>query len=239
MQYNIYIGFDPREQDAYNVAEFSLRRHASVDVKIIPLKLNGLHATGFLTRPVERRGNQLWCPISEAPMSTEFAISRFVVPFLQDSGWALFIDCDMLFTADIKELFDLADERYAIMVVKHEQVIREATKMNGVVQTSYNKKNWSSVCLWNLNHPSNKKLTREMVNTLPGRALHQFCWLSEEEIGALPETWNRLVVDDSVKAADAKLIHLTLGGPWFKHWTPVNSEIEALWQTEYDSFLRA
>jgi hypothetical protein len=47
--------------------------------------------------------------------------------------------------------------------------------------------------LFNCDHPSNKKLTVEMINTLPGRDLHRFCWLEDDEIGELDPGWNWLV----------------------------------------------
>lgn len=113
----IYMGWDSREQEAYEVARASILRRTSIPLKIIPLKLD--HLRGILRRPIEHRDGQLWCPISRAPMSTEFAVSRFCVPFLQEQGWALFCDCDILCWEDIQNLFDLADDRFAVMVCKH------------------------------------------------------------------------------------------------------------------------
>ena len=49
--------------------------------------------------------------ISDAPMSTEFSISRFLVPALAKEGWALFLDADMLARANLMRLFELADPR--------------------------------------------------------------------------------------------------------------------------------
>lgn len=204
---NIYLGFDPRETLAYDVAKFSIERRCA-KAKVHPLQLGKLP---MLTRPVERRGNQLWCPISEAPMATEFAISRFCVPFLQSKGWALFADCDILCLTDIRELFELADDRYAVMVVKHNHQPTEATKMDGQLQSKYSRKNWSSVCLWNCGHEANKRLTLEALNTWPGRDLHAFKWLEDSEIGELPAAWNHLV---GVSApTEPKILHYTLGTP--------------------------
>jgi hypothetical protein len=205
----IFIGYEPREHKAYQLAHASILATTSEPVLITPLVLEHLP---FLTRPIERRGNQMWCPISDAPMSTEFAISRFAVPFLQRSGWALFIDCDFVSVGDISELFALADNKYALMVVKHDYTPSEGLKMDGQVQTAYSRKNWSSAMLWNLDHPSNKKLTIEMLNTLPGRDLHRFCWLEDSEIGEIPKQYNTLVgVDTKEQTANARLLHFTLG----------------------------
>jgi hypothetical protein len=207
--HKIFIGYEPREHKAYQLAHASILACTSEPVLITPLVLEHIP---FLTRPIERRGNQMWCPISDAPMATEFAISRFSVPFLQKSGWALFIDCDFIAVGDIADLFWLKDERYALQVVKHDYTPSEGLKMDGQIQTVYSRKNWSSAMLWNLDHPAHKKLTIEMLNTLPGRDLHRFCWLDDDEIGELPKAWNTLVgVDTKEQTADARFLHFTLG----------------------------
>lgn len=186
----------------------------------------------MLTRPIENRDGKLWCPISNAPMSTEFAISRFCVPFLQDNGWALFADCDILCLEDIRNLFALADPQYAVMVVKHKQESGADTKMDGQRQTYYDRKNWSSVILWNCEHPSNKNLPLESLNTLPGRDLHAFYWLDDEEIGELPTKWNWLINVTDGEPREEGIWHYTLGGPWFSGWTP--AKYDDMWLKEAD-----
>lgn len=217
----IFMGFDSREIDAYNVAKWSIERRASRPVLISPLYLP--HLGRVHHRRIEMKEGQMWCPISNAPMSTEFANSRFVVPFIQRSGWALFMDCDVLCLSDIAELFALADPRYAVMVVKHQhdQIAEAAagqigTKMDGQLQTFYRRKNWSSVVLWNLDHPAKHKLSNERFNCWPGRQLHAFDWLEDDEIGELPASWNHLVGIDTDERAD--ILHYTLGGPWIPNW---------------------
>src|SRR5262245_6569837 len=209
----VFIGWDPREEQAYQVAKTSIWRRATRDVGVVPLILKDLNH--ILTRPVEKRNGQLWCPISEAPMSTEFAISRFMVPFLQREGWALFMDCDVLCLSDITKLMDQADTRYAVQVVKHANYQpAEKLKMDGQVQTAYSRKNWSSVVLWNCGHPAHVRLTREALNTWPGRDLHAFKWLLDEEIGELPRGWNYLVgVSPTMPMGNIHIAHYTLGTP--------------------------
>ncbi len=114
--------------------------------------------------------------------------------------------------SDVAELFAFADPRFAVQVVKHRHAGDEIFKMDGQIQTAYPRKNWSSVVLWNCDHPANKRLTIQSVNSLAGRDLHAFCWLNEDEIGALPPCWNHLV---NVNKPDplAKLAHFTLGPP--------------------------
>lgn len=211
----VYIGFDRREQDAYEVAEFSLRRHSSRPVVVTPLILERLQAAGLSERPYRVHRNSLWDVLSDAPCSTEFSNSRFLTPLLAQTGWALFIDCDMLFLGDVTQLFALADPRYAVMVVKHQHAGDEGIKMDGCEQTRYARKNWSSVMLFNCDHPSNRSLTLRMLNNLPGRDLHQFCWLTDAEIGELPETWNWLV-GVQPKPSAVQLAHYTLGMPFMR-----------------------
>ena len=229
MKYKIYIGWDRREAKAYDVARSSiLKRTDNTGIHIIPLKLKNLSDRGILTRPVEVRDGKMWCPISEAPMATEFAISRFAVPLLQQKGWALFVDCDIVCLGDIRELFSLADPKYAVMVVKHEHVPTETTKMDGQQQTTYPRKNWSSVVLWNCAHPSNQAV-KDVINVWPGRDLHAFKWLKDEEIGSLPQEWNWLV-GVLPENPNAKLLHFTLGGPWIQDWK--GGPCDDVWRSE-------
>ena len=220
----MWMGHDPREAEAYDVAMWSFYRRTTKPLAVKPLKLGALNAAGIVTRPVERNGGKLWCPISQAPMATEFAISRFAVPFLGPrEGFALFVDCDVLALDDVAVLFAEADPSKAIQVVKHSHdAPTETVKMDGVPQTAYSRKNWSSVMLWNLAHPAHDRLTLDMLNTLPGRDLHRFCWLQDDEIGDLHPRWNWLVNVEAYPGAG--IAHYTLGGPWFDSWQPQRND---------------
>lgn len=213
---SIWIGWDPRECDAFAVARASAIRRMCSNIPVSGIVLADVRASGMYTRPVERKTSgarwNLWDPISEAPMSTEFSISRFLTPMLARRGWALFCDADVMFRTPPEELFDLADDRYAVMCVKHEQKVSETHKMDGQLQTQYSRKNWSSVVLYNCDHPANRRLTLELFNSLPGRDLHAFCWLEDSEIGALPRSWNYLV-GHSGRFETVDLAHFTLGVP--------------------------
>jgi hypothetical protein len=214
-----WIGFDPREIPAFAVAKDSLQRNLKGGhVQVFGLVLDELRARGIYYRPTERRDGKLWDVISEAPMSTEFAISRFLVPHIarpihgRYGGWALFTDSDVLWRANAVDLFKKFDNDKAVMCVKHNYNPPEGVKMDGQEQLRYARKNWSSVMAFNLDHPSNEKLTVELVNTVPGRDLHRFCWLEDDEIGELTPDYNFLVghTDPSI---DPKLVHHTEGSP--------------------------
>jgi hypothetical protein len=217
----VFIGWDPNEQQAFDVAERSLLRRASSPVDVQPIRLARCRRAGLVTRPLERRmagpKEILWDVVSGAPCATEFATSRFLVPVMQHKGWALFTDCDVVFLRDVMELEQYMDPRFAVCVVKHNHDPIETKKMQGVPQTKYARKNWSSVVLWNCSHPAHEALTLDMLNAVPGRMLHQFCWLDDDLIGELPREWNWLV-NVNPTPDDPAIAHFTLGGPWFKNW---------------------
>lgn len=210
----VFIGFDSRFRLAYDVAVDSLRANTKLrSLKVFPIVLSRLKAAGLYYRPMRQIDGHMYDDISAAPMSTEFAISRFLVPFLSNyKGWSIFCDSDFLFRADIKKVFDMADSRYAVMCVKHQYEPPEKMKMDGQLQQLYARKNWSSFMLFNNKHPANRFLNVENINQLPGRDLHRFCWLQDQHIGDLPQSWNWLEGhSDPEIAVDA--VHYTRGTP--------------------------
>jgi hypothetical protein len=216
----VFIGYDPREAIAFSVLAHSIHERASEPVSVTPLKLSELKGT--FTR--ERHPLQ----------STDFAFSRFLTPYLSGfEGWSVFTDCDMLVLDDIANLWRLRDERYAVMVVKHDHQPRESVKFLDQPQTAYPNKNWSSVMLFN--NARCRALTPEYVNTASGLELHQFKWLSDEGlIGELPRTWNHLV-GYYRPTPRASLVHYTLGGPYFDEYR--DCEYADEWRLELQRML--
>ena len=215
----IFIGYDPREDIAYQVCKHSiLSSQPAADVR--PLVQQELRDAGYYNRPVDKLA------------STEFTFTRFLIPELTNfNGWALFMDCDMILTTDIKKLFDQADDKYAVMCVQHDYTPKAGVKMDGQKQTIYPRKNWSSVMLFNCAHPSNRKLTMDLINDpeINGAYLHRFSWLRDNEIGKLDHTWNYLVgVYNDLELPN--LIHYTEGGPWFENYR--DCEFSDYWKDE-------
>ena len=98
----VFIGYDPRQNVAYNVLQHSLFTRCSEPVAITPLVLESL--------PMTRQG------------LTPFTYSRFLVPWLMGyRGFGLFLDLDMLLRGDISNVFEFADSQYAVQVVKNSQ----------------------------------------------------------------------------------------------------------------------
>ncbi len=218
--FRVFVGWDPTEAIAYDVCRYSINARASVPVEVRPIKLSELRAQGLYYRTGD--------PLA----STEFTYSRFLTPYLSGyEGWTLFCDCDFLWLADIAELIELADDRYAVMCVPHDHRPEENTKMEGAVQTRYPRKNWSSMVMYNCGHSANQVLTAEVVNRETGAYLHRFQWLEDHMIGSLPETWNWLEGwSDKPDAGHPNVIHYTRGGPWFENWRDV--EYADLWLAE-------
>lgn len=227
----VWIGYDPRETAAFAVARSSIRKHQTGLLGIRALLLPELRAAGLYTRPTSERNGRMWDDISGAPMSTEFGVSRFLVPALQKTGYGLFMDCDMLVRTNLIRLFDACErEHKAVWVVKHDFTPLNEAKMDGQVQTRYFRKLWSSFCVFNCNHPANKKLTVELVNSVPGRDLHAFCWLKDDEIGEIDPAWN-WIPDHSPADVDPKVVHFSEGGPWFRGYENVPFADE--WRREF------
>ena len=217
----VFVGWDPREAIAYEVLQYSIHRHASKPVSIVPVRLDQLGAL------YQRERDPL--------QSTEFSFSRFLVPYLCDyEGWAIFMDCDMLCTADIAELWALRNDKYAIMSCQPIYTPRSEKKFLNQAQTKYEKKNWSSLML--MNCAKCTALTPEYVNTATGLQLHQFKWLEEGQLGKLPNDWNWLVGEfglwNSPLEQDAPpMSHYTLGGPWFADY--FNCDYAHRWREYY------
>lgn len=212
LEYPVYVGYDAREDDAYQVCKASILKHATIPVRIIPLKDHVLRGNGAYWREYEERGGQKYDLSDGKPFSTDFSFTRFLVPSIEHEGSAAFVDCDFLFRDDIAKLFALMDRKYAVQVVKHDYRPKETLKMDGQKQQSYPRKNWSSMILWNLDHMSNQKLTQMAVNNKSGRWLHGFGWLNDDEIGSLPEAWNWLEGHSS-EAWEPRAVHYTRGVP--------------------------
>lgn len=219
----IAIGYDERESVAFYTLYHSLMARSSIPLDIIPL--NRANIEEAFKR---ERGHY---------DSTDFAISRFMVPFLSGyKGWTLFMDCDMLCRVDIAEIanyINLANWYKAVLVCKHDYTPVDEVKFLNAVQTKYRRKNWSSLILFN--NERCKKLTPEYVTNAPGLELHQFGWLPDDQIGDLPVEWNWLVGEYKFNP-DAKVVHFTRGGPYFKEYKGCDYADE--WFREYEQMTR-
>lgn len=232
MKNTIWIGWDDSERDAWWVCRQSLLRHLTKPISIHKLSLEDVTGRGLYTRPTRTEDGKLIDELSaradyDGRISTGHANARFFVPHLAGTGWALFMDGDILVRDDISKVFDGLDPKYAVYCVKHDYWPAERIKKDGHLQTQYARKNWSSFLLFNCDHPSNKQhLTLELLNTVPGRDLHAFCWLADQEIGQLPPEWNYLV---GHRVAPI-VVHFTEGVPNIPGYE--NCEFAEEWRAE-------
>jgi lipopolysaccharide biosynthesis glycosyltransferase len=217
----IFIGYDSREPIAYHVLCHSILRHASGPVSFIPLVQEQLRTAGLYTRKREKIE------------STEFSMTRFLVPHLSGyQDFSLFLDCDMLVRGDVYDLLKIAriDRFNSVWCVQHDYMPSTDTKFLGQSQTVYPRKNWSSVMLF-LNRYCDR-LTPAYVNAATGIALHRMEWaMGDANIGMLPTEWNWLV-GEYEKNDQAKILHYTLGGPWFRDYQ--HCDHAQLWFDELD-----
>jgi len=196
----VFIGYDTREPEAFDVAAYSIKKYAP-EIGIQPLKLDELRRDGHYWREHDSLG------------STEFTISRFLVPFLSDySGFSLFIDCDMLSRCDIRNIMDVDEPGHVVYCVQHDYSPHSMTKMDGKQQHVYPRKNWSSVMLFD--NDKCRTLSPETVNSETPMYLHRMLWANS--IGALDRRWNYLA--GYYEGDDPYLIHYTDGGPWFDEY---------------------
>ena len=237
----IFIGYDNREDVAYRVCHASILRNSPGlrEDDIIPLRHQELRDAKKFWRTwrVDENGDY-WDEVDGRPFSTEFSFTRFLVPTIAlqnglSKGPVVFIDCDFLFLADIEDMIkDHFDETKAVSVVKHNYTPKSLTKMDGRIQSVYNMKLWSSLMLFNISHPENKKLDSCTVNTAYGSHLHQFKWLSSPDlIGDIPAEWNFIGGENDV-SAPPKAIHYTEGGPWFPEYR--NCPFSKEWMNEFE-----
>jgi hypothetical protein len=216
---NVYIGYDPKESVAFYTLAHSILRRASIPVAIAPLMRSQLK--DIYTR--ERGPTE----------STEFSLTRFLVPYLSGySGWSVFMDCDMLCLADIAELAAQIERQpdKAVLVCKHDYVPRTERKFLDQVQTKYPRKNWSSLMVFN--NARCRSLTPAYVNNAAGLELHRFGWTEDASIGEIPLEWNWLV-GEYARSPEAKIVHYTLGGPYFDDYRDCDYATE--WRAEFAS----
>lgn len=159
----VYVGWDCRDPRALDVCLFSIQRHASDLVEIVSLKPKAVSAL---------------CGPDPDPQRAKQALARYLVPALNAfEGWAAFVSSDILFQADIYELWQHRDPSFAVMGVPAASPDGDGSVLR------------SSLLLWNCGHPANRHLTPDAVAGKEPEELARFAWLQRNMIGALPSAW--------------------------------------------------
>lgn len=203
----VFVGYDPREAIAYHVCCQSIIDGTKSPVAFYPVR-------------GERRDG-----------SNDFIYARFLVPYLCGySGTAIFVDGDMIVRGDIANLHAARRMDLGVQCVQHTYKTKHPTKYLGNRNEDYPRKNWSSVMIWNCGYRPNRVLTPEFVSAASGEYLHRFQWLKDEQIGALPVAWNRLVLEQEIEPTD-QLLHYTIGTPCFAEYADCDGADE--WHAAY------
>ena len=217
----IFIGYNRGQDSVYQVAKASILKYCDADIQ-----------------PLIKPDLKHLCWKEDELASTEFTYTRFLVPHLMDyKGWALFVDCDFLFLDDVSKLFELADDQYAVMCVKHDYYPQSDIKMDNKIQHSYPRKNWSSLILWNCSHVAHKKLTLDLINNSTGKYLHRFSWIRNKHIGSISHEWNWLINwYHEPEDGKPKALHYTEGGPWI---TGKSDPYDVLWLENFKTYINS
>ena len=212
---DLIVGFDQKEAVAYHTFVQSVIENASNPVRFMPLDMKSL-------KEYSEKHND---------GSNEFIYSRFLVPHLMNfKGWAIYADGDMICVEDIKKLWDLRDEKYAVQVVQHDYQTKVKKKYWGNKNENYPRKNWSSVVIWNCEHEKHKILSPNFIQNQTGSFLHRFHWLNDDEIGDIDKKWNWLAMEYEEKKG-INLIHYTIGTPCFKEYS--NGPFSSYWNKSF------
>jgi len=223
----VFVGYDSREDIAWQVCRHSLLRHSDSKVDVVPLRQTVLRELGLYTRQMDKGA------------STEFSLTRFLTPYLAaQRGWVIFCDCDFLFTTDVRNVLHDLDPSKALYCVQHDYTPTYPMKMDGKRQESYPRKNWSSFIIFNCDHPDVRSLTPAVVNAASPAYLHRFEWVrNDDAIGSLELDWNFLEGEYPRPLKTPRVIHYTNGGPWFEEWRDCG--YADLWLHERDLYLNS
>lgn len=209
----VFIGWDGRDAVAYEVCRASLEANSSIPVEVFPLKEWELRYKKLYWRKyfIDENG-QRFDMADLKPFSTDFSFTRFLVPHICEYAdeMVVFCDPDMVWRGDIAEMIAEIEGRPAVACVKHNHIPSDVSKMGGLVQTQYQRKNWSSLMVMN---PSKcRDLTPYKVNNESGSYLHAMVWALDAEIFGLDERWNWLEGHSSPEI-DPMVVHYTRGTP--------------------------
>lgn len=251
MTYHIFIGYDDREHEAYQVCKHSIETNAKVPVQVHKLEHKSLRQAGVYNRTfhIEQNG-QMIDDIDGRPFSTAFTFTRFLVPHLWEqlpsdkNDLVMFVDCDFLYNVDIGKMFDeIHLERVknggkqSVYCVHHDYKPMTEVKMDNINQSAYNMKLWAAMMVFDMSNDENKNLTVDLVNNAGGRELMNFCWVENKHtnIGRIDESYHFIPNHSEKNNAEPLVIHWTEGGPWFPNYR--GGRYDKLWWEYYNDYI--
>lgn len=209
----VYVGVDRSQLLAVPVLEYSIKRHTTAKVEVIPmLDLS-------VPEPKDPRNGQ----------RTGFSYSRFCIPKLAGyKGKAIYMDADMLVFHDIRELWEIPFDGAKVIIqkeVKFEEVTtqkvgapKKRKKQCAVMVLDCERLNWS---------------IEDIVSGMDAgsydyeQLMYDLCILDESEVKyGVPFEWNSLEHWDP----ETRLIHYT--DVYTQPWGECGNKFGYLWFDE-------
>jgi len=209
----VYVGADRSQQLAISVLEYSIKRHTTAEVQVIPM------VDLPVPKPRDPRNGQ----------RTGFSYSRFCIPKLAGyRGRAIYMDADMMVFRDIRELWDIPFDGAKIVIQKEVKFEQETTAKVGA--PAKRKKQCAVMLLdcgaldWDI-----ERIVAGMdAGAYDYEALmYDMCLLPEELVKyGVPFEWNSLEHWDP----ETRLLHYT--DVYTQPWTSCNNPLGSLWFDE-------
>jgi hypothetical protein len=209
----IFVGADRSQQLAVSVLEYSINRHTSAKVQVVPMM------DLPITQPRDPRNGQ----------RTGFSFSRFCIPKLAGyKGKAIYMDADMLVFRDIRELWSIPFDGAKVVIQQEVKFQEETTAKAGAPKK---RKKQCAVMLLDCD-----RLDWHVEDIIGGmdrgeydyeELMYDLCILREQDIKyGVPFEWNSLEHWDS----DTRLIHYT--DVYTQPWSAVTNPFGYLWFAE-------
>ena len=216
----VFVGADRSQQLAINVLEYSIQRHTTAPVEVIPM------IDLPVPVPKDLRNSQ----------RTGFSYSRFCIPKLAGySGRAIYMDADMQVFKNIMELWELPFNGAKVLVqqdVKHLDVTmaKDNAPKTRIKQCAVMLLDCSRLD-WDINTIVSDLDERRYTY---GQLMYEMCILTEDEVGyAVPFEWNSLEYYDD----NTRLIRYTDMGT--QPWVSTNNSNSHIWFAEVREMLAA
>lgn len=198
----IVIGTQANQYLPQRVLEYSIRKHSSEEVEILPTR-----------QTVQRRGG------------TRFGFVRFCVPSIFDyTGRAIYMDADQLVLGDVAELAANLDDDHAVAVVQEPEGTFDGEAVEPRNETSVMVLDCEKLKQWDPDHLF-ENVVANGKTLLPGQIRYKdfqrLSWLDHALIQPLDPRWNHY----NLLCDDTRLVHFShvRDQPWKRPSHPLAS----------------
>ncbi len=198
----VFVGTQPEQMLATKVLEYSIRKHASMSVEVIPL-YKAIEDAGINNRSVAGK--------------TPFSFQRFAIPKLKNfKGKAIYVDSDMQVFSDIRELWTWPIDDDQILTV-HKRSDDRIEPQFSVMVLNCEQLDWNvdDICM----RIEDKQHTYEDI-------VYRMSHVDRINY-SLPTRWNDL---ENYEEGRTSLIHYT--DMIIQPWVSVNNKFARVWCEE-------